>query len=242
MSTTTHRPAGAALLDLPGQTHVATGPLDINGMYLAHFAFRRDLDCFVRAAARTPVTETEVWQALGARWEMFSYVLHHHHAAEDEVLWPQLLALVDGEGDAEGRSTLEAMEAEHHLIDPLLTGCAEGFARMAERPDEETRGRLAGCVAETRDVLAQHLRHEETGALPIVQRLLPQEGWNRLEEAANSGTSFARTRFLVPWMADGLTRPQRRAAFATVGNSFRVLLWMTHRRYAAQTALAFRFA
>ncbi len=242
MSATTHRPAGTALLDLPGQTHVATGPLDINGMYLAHHAFRRDLDSFARAAARTPVAETEVWQALGGRWEHFSYVLHHHHAAEDEVLWRQLLALVDGEGDAEGRATLEAMEAEHHRIDPLLAGCAEGFARMAAGPDEETRGRLAGCVAGTRDVLAAHLRHEETGALPLVQRLLSQEGWNRVEEAASAGTSFSRTRFLVPWVADGLTRPQLRAAFATLGTSFRVLLWTTRRRYAAETALAFRHA
>jgi hypothetical protein len=241
MSTTTHRPAGTPLLDLPGQTHVAEGPLDLNGMYLAHHAFRRDLDSFARAAAATPVGATEVWTALGVRWERFGYVLHHHHSAEDEVLWPQLLDLVDAEGDAEGRATLEAMEAEHHLIDPLLAGCAEGFAAMADHPDERIRRELAGCVAETRDVLGHHLRHEETGALPIVQRLLPKAGWDAVEEAAGSGTSFQRMRFLVPWVADGLTRPQLDAAFATVGNAFRVLLWFTRPRYARETAVAFRY-
>lgn len=241
MSTAT-RTATRTLLDLPGQTHVARGPLDINGMYLAHHAFRRDLASFARAAAATPVAETAVWRALGVRWERFGHVLHHHHSAEDRVLWPQLLELVDADGDAEGRATLEAMEAEHHLVDPLLAGCAEGFARMAGRPDEAARRELAGCVAETRDVLAAHLRHEETGALPIVQRLLSQEGWDRVEEAAGSGTSFRRMRFVVPWVADGLTPEQLDTAFATVGNGFRVLLRLTRGRYARETALAFRFA
>ncbi|SOC48506.1 Hemerythrin HHE cation binding domain-containing protein [Blastococcus aggregatus] len=242
MSPIAHRPAGPALLDLPGQTSVAEGPLDLNGMYLAHHAFRRDLASFARAAAGTPVPEREVWRALGVRWERFGHVLHHHHSAEDEVLWPQLLDLVDGQGDADGRATLEAMETEHHLIDPLLAGCAEGFAAMAERPEEGTRQQLAGCVGRTREVLAHHLRHEEEEALPIVQRLLSQEGWDAVEEAAGSGTSIQRMRFLVPWIADGLTRPQLDAAFASVGNVFRVVLWGTRRRYARETSLAFRFA
>ncbi|RBY86271.1 hemerythrin domain-containing protein [Blastococcus sp. TF02A-30] len=242
MSTTTHRPAGPALLDLPGQTHVAEGPLDLNGMYLAHHAFRRDLASFAAAAAGTPVGEIDVWRGLAVRWERFSHVLHHHHTTEDDVLWPQLLDLVDADGDTAGRATLEAMEAEHQLIDPLLAACAEGFARMADRPDEETRSRLAGTTRQACDVLGEHLRHEETGALPIVQRLLPQEGWDRVEEAAGSGATFARTRFLVPWVADGLTPEQRDTAFSSVGNGFRVLLWFTRRRYARETALAFRYA
>ena len=91
-------------------------------------------------------------------------------------------------------------------------------------------------------MLADHLRHEETGALPIVQRLLSQEGWDAVEEAAGSGTGFARMRFLVPWVADGLTPSQLDAAFATVGRPFRVLLWATRGRYERETAIAFRYA
>jgi len=242
MSTTTHRPAGTALLDLPGQTHVADGPLDLNGMYLAHYAFRRDLASFAAAAEGTPPDETEVWRALAVRWERFSYVLHHHHTTEDDVLWPQLLELVDAEGDAQGRATLEAMEAEHDLIDPLLAACAQGFAAMAGHPDEQTRRRLAGTARQACDVLGEHLRHEETGALPIVQRSLPAEGWERVERAAGSGNSLRRTFFLVPWVADGLDRGQLDTAFASVGNGFRVLLALARPRYARETAVAFRHA
>src|SRR3712207_9068091 len=49
MTTTTHRPTTRSLMDLPGQRHVAEGPLDLNGMYLAHHAFRRDLGRFAVA-------------------------------------------------------------------------------------------------------------------------------------------------------------------------------------------------
>jgi hypothetical protein len=242
MSATTTRPTGTSLLDLPGQTHVAEGPLNLDGMYVAHHAFRRDLASFAAAAANTPVGETDVWRALGVRWERFGYVLHHHHTTEDDVLWPQLLELVDAEGDAAGRATLEAMAAEHDLIDPLLEACAAGFAAMAETPAETTRRRLAGTAAQAVDVLTEHLRHEETGALPIVQRLLPAEGWARVEEAAGAGAGLDRVLFLVPWMADGLSRDQLEAAFTSLGGPLRLIHRLGRRRYARGTAVAFRYA
>ena len=40
---------------LPGQTHVAEGPHDQTGMYLAHHAFRRDLANVESAVRHTPV-------------------------------------------------------------------------------------------------------------------------------------------------------------------------------------------
>src|SRR5687768_2233902 len=46
MSTATHRPATRSQMELPGQKHVAEGPLDLTGMYMAHHAFRRDLARF----------------------------------------------------------------------------------------------------------------------------------------------------------------------------------------------------
>jgi iron-sulfur cluster repair protein YtfE (RIC family) len=239
MTTTTHRPATGHLMNLPGQTHVAEGPLDLNGMYMAHHAFRRDLARFAAAARRTPVEDADVWRALAVRWEQFSGILHHHHTTEDAVLWPQLLDIVVG--DAEGRATLEAMEAEHELIDPLLAACAAGFAAMAQAPDAATRDRLADTAETARDTLSEHMRHEETAALPMVQELLPAEGWGRVEKAAGSGKSPKDLFFLVPWVADGLTEDQLQAAFRSVGQAFRVLLALTRGRYARREALAFRY-
>ena len=69
---------------------------------------------------------------------MFATALHHHHSGEDAGLWPLLLS----RADAAGRTLLEAMEAEHGEIDPILQACAAGFARLAERPDADARAAL----------------------------------------------------------------------------------------------------
>jgi hypothetical protein len=241
MSTITPTTTGR-LMTLPGQAHTAEGPLDLNGMYMAHHAFRRDLARFAVAARETPLEATDVWRALAVRWEQFSGILHHHHTTEDDVLWPQLLDVVDAAGDTEGRATLEAMEAEHELIDPLLRSCAAGFDSMARTPDAETRNRLADAAAATRDSLTHHLRHEETEALPLVQALLPAEGWERVEQAAGSGQSPRKLVFLVPWAADGLSPAQLETVLASLGGAFRVLLRLTRRPYERRERMAFRYA
>ena len=237
MSTTTTRPTTGHLMSLPGQQHVAEGPLDLNGMYMAHHAFRRDLARFAVAARQTPLEDADVWRALAVRWEQFGAILHHHHTTEDDVLWPQLLEIVD----AEGRATLEAMEAEHDLIDPLLASCAAGFAAMGQAPDAGTRDRLADTAATARDTLSDHMRHEETEALPLVQSLLSAEGWERVEKAAGEGKSASDLRFLVPWVADGLSPAQLEAAFRSVGQPFPIALALTRGRYARREAIAFRY-
>lgn len=167
---------------LPGQAAAPDGPVDLTMMLVVHHAFRRDLAAFADAAVRTPVRDRATWTALAARWELFSSVLHHHHTGEDEGLWPVLLERVDAVGDREGRATLEAMEAEHEQIDPLLEACAVGFARLAAVPDEPARAQLAAQLRAAQAHLAAHLRHEESGALPIVQAHLTAADWHRVEK------------------------------------------------------------
>ena len=239
MSTATpRRRAPGHQLDLPGQTSVAEGPLDLNGMYMAHHAFRRDLSRFAVAARQTPVEDVEVWRALAIRWAQFGSVLHHHHTTEDDVLWPQLLEIAD----AEGRATLEAMEAEHSVIDPMLAACAAGFAAMAEAPDAAIRNRLAASTETARDTLSDHMGHEEREALPLVQELLSAEGWQQVEKAAGSGKGLKDLVFLAPWIADGLTAEQLDTVVRMIGKPFKWLLAMTRGRYARQEAIAFRYA
>ena len=103
---------------------------------------------------------------------MFARILHGHHTAEDAGIWPFLLERVDA---AEGRSTLEAMSAEHRVIDPLLAACASGFRRMVVTPGSATRDALAQHVETARARLGEHLAHEERDAMALVQRHLTQD-------------------------------------------------------------------
>ncbi|NEK57563.1 hemerythrin domain-containing protein [Geodermatophilus sabuli] len=238
MSTTSASPRPQ--VTLPGQVHTADGPLDMSGMYVMHHAFRRDLDAFVAAVARTPVADGPTWRALSARWERFRVMLHEHHTIEDTTLWPPLLrhvASVDG-----ARATLEAMQAEHTTIDPALARCGELFAAMAARPDDATRERLAAQLATVRDDLTRHLAHEETDALPLLQAHLPEAEWAASERAAQKSFGLRDVAFLVPWAATGLTPEARDRAFATAGPTFRLAYRLTRRRHARREALAFRHA
>ena len=225
---------------LPGQTAAHPGPIDMTMMYVMHHAFRRDLEAFATAAGTTPAADRRAWRAMAARWETFSWALHHHHSGEDAGLWP---ALMD-RADDEGRATLEAMEAEHSEIDPILEACATGFGRLAKHADEDVRAALAVRLVAARERLAEHLKHEETEAIELIQRLLTPEDWERIEEEHfNKDIAFRDILPLVPWALHEVPAPIRRALFAKPGGTMHKVMWLlTRRRFERQQAAAFDHA
>ena len=234
---TTRRPEWPTQLRLPGQTAAPEGPVDMHVMYVMHHAFRRDLTAFAAAAQATPSADRETWRRLAARWELFARVLHHHHSGEDAGLWPLLME----RADEAGRETLEAMEAEHGEIDPLLSSCAEGFARLAEVDDDDARAALAVRLVATRERLAHHLEHEETEAIVLVQQHLTDADWLALEEEHfRKGLSPRDLFTMVAWAAYGIPEETQRQVFAQSGLLF-VVLWRLGRRgFARRERRTFR--
>lgn len=228
-------------LKLPGQVAAPDGPIDMKMMYLMHHAFRRDLDLFAAAVRATPAGESETWALLADRWDLFAEALHEHHTVEDAGVWPALVSL----GTAQDVATLEAMEAEHEEIDPLLEGCAAGLRRLAGHADEDARAALAVRVTAARESLRRHLAHEETDAIAIIQRLLSAEDWSRIEEehASTKGTPLAKVARLVPWVAYGVPRSALDRVFDEPGGrGFKVIWWCTRGRFAREHARTFRHA
>lgn len=232
------QPEWPVQLRLPGQTAAPEGPVDMTLMYVMHHAFRRDLAKFADAARHTPVEDRLTWRLLAKRWDVFSRTLHHHHSGEDAGVWPWLLE----HGDESDRETLEAMEAEHADIDPALRGCAEGIARLAEHADEDARAALAVRLAATKEALNRHLRHEETDAIAIIQRLMTPEDWHAVdEEHFKHGMPFSLVVELVPWATYGLTGEALDRAFAHAGAGFKLVWLATRGRFARREAKAFRY-
>lgn len=239
MTTNTTRPTHPTQLMLPGQAAAPEGPVDVHMMYVMHHAFRRDLRAFASAAAHTPIEDRATWRALAARFEQLGWVLHHHHTGEDTGLWP-LLRERCSTGEI---ATLDAMEAEHEEIDPLLEAAAAGFDRLGSDADEEARSALAAHLVAARESLGRHLAHEETEAMALVQRHLTQADWTHLEETAfKPGASLSRLAFLVPWVCEGVPAEIRDGLLASAPLPMRVVLRLAGPGFGRRERAAFRFA
>jgi Hemerythrin HHE cation binding domain len=237
-STSTH-----GQLTLPGQAAAPDGPVDLTPMFLMHHAFRRDLTTFAAAVRGTPVTDRRTWRALDQRWQRFATILHHHHSGEDRYIWPVLVAAVEKGGAPADRETLEAMEAEHSRIDPMLDSCARGFATLAERADETARTTLVADLTRTHQLLGAHLGHEERDALALVQRFLTPEDWARLDKQVGSGYPTKLIPFTLAWIMHGLPADGRAAAARFLGRPTTLLWSLAFRRPFERTErVAFRYA
>lgn len=238
-TTTTH----PEQLVLPGQAAAPDGPVDMFMMYLMHHAFRRDLARFAMAVPLTPVDDHATWRALAERWAKFAEILHKHHSGEDAGLWPFLLE----RADEEERVVLLAMEAEHDRIDPQLESCRHLLAQLAQAGPQQDRGRLRAQLsvrlAETRELLGHHLRHEESEAIAILQRHTTPEDWERIEEEhfddGKKDPGFLL--YACNWIAEDLSPAVLDGIFAKVGQGFRVVTWLGRRRFRRLEQRAFRY-
>jgi hemerythrin-like domain-containing protein len=212
-------------------------------MYVAHHAFRRDLDLLARAVPATPVGARATWRALHERYAVFAKALHLHHSGEDAGLWPLLLERVDAVGDRAARETLEAMESEHAAFDPLLTGCDAGLRLMAAGGDAADRAALAAVVVAARDALGRHLLHEETETIALIQRHLTQADWERVDEEHFKPhlPGLRELAVVVPWFCQGLPEDVRARGFADAGKGFTVLYLLTRGRFARHHRRAFAY-
>ncbi|RJL32589.1 hemerythrin domain-containing protein [Bailinhaonella thermotolerans] len=169
--------------------------LDMTMMFVMHDALRRELERIARITERGGDDPRLIMKS-AVGWEMFKRYLHAHHRAEDEALWPVMTELVAGRPD--DLALLEAMEAEHARIDPLLEAID---AALADR--ETGPARLGALVDELRAGLTGHLVHEETDALPLIDAVLGEEHWKGMAEAQRRRVGDDGPRYL-PWLLDDL--------------------------------------
>ena len=165
--------------DFATRARPAPGPVDFTVMYAAHDAFDRDLTRLTEAVRSGRTADP----AVRAGWATFKNQLHLHHTAEDVALWPALRRQVT---DPAQIAVLDAMEAEHARIDPLL---AQVDAALAAGHGAGGQGRPRNAsAAELADVLTGHMAHEEDEALPLVAAHLGAAGWAAFGRRAGRGT------------------------------------------------------
>jgi iron-sulfur cluster repair protein YtfE (RIC family) len=187
--------------------------LDMTMMYAAHDAFRRELGRLARITARGADDPQRILST-AAGWEMFKTYLRLHHTSEDQGLWPTMLpALASQQDDI---AMLEALEAEHQAIDPMLGAIDEALA------DRDAGPRRLGELLDTLSSrVSQHLSHEEREGLPLIDRTLSEEQWQFFSELHRKRMSAHVTRYL-PWLLDSVPEDQAAAILALLPEPVRL--------------------
>ena len=116
--------------------------------------------------------------------------LHHHHTAEDDLLWPKLLQRVP----EELAPLVHLMEQQHATVEALLDEIAQVLPRWRSRRRARS---IVPALADLHDRLyvhlVEHMDAEEERLLPIASRNVSQDEWEEMGAAARSGTPRSRS-------------------------------------------------
>ncbi|RCG28605.1 hemerythrin domain-containing protein [Sphaerisporangium album] len=189
-----------------------TSRLDMSMMLAVHDALRRDAERIARITARADDDPRRVLST-AAGWEMFKGYLRVHHTTEDDTVWPVMRRVLAGRAD--DLALLDAMEAEHGAVDPLLDAID---AALADR--DSGHERLGGLADGLVMVLTTHLRHEEAEALPLVDATMTEEQWRRFGEEHRARIGSGAPRYL-PWVLDGMDAAATAAILARMPEGLR---------------------
>jgi hemerythrin-like domain-containing protein len=160
---------------------ITTERVDTWEMVLVHRAFRRDfrmLPALVRAVAEGDTARAET---VGFHLALVADALHHHHTAEDDMLWPLLLDRATMHTDLINR-----MEAQHERVHEPLERIAALNPRWRAHARTADRDELADVIAQASVALDEHLTDEEQEILPLVSVHITQAEWNALGERGKS--------------------------------------------------------
>ena len=159
------------------------GTVDTFEMVVVHRAFRREFGRapgLIRKVADGDRGRSEI---VAEHLAFLTDGLHHHHAAEDELLWPVLLERV---GELDG-GLVHRMETQHQTVAALVARAGELLPSWRATADATIGEELANTFEKMSVALDEHLTDEEVEILPLcAQHLTPAE-WRAVGERGQEG-------------------------------------------------------
>jgi hemerythrin-like domain-containing protein len=200
---------------------------DIVGMQIAHRVMLRDLErttSVARDMARgdVPATRRRV-RAFVRHVDLMIESVHHHHLAEDEILWPVI------EQRAGAHIDLAALTEDHEALGPVLSDLRDALGRFASDPGRSTAGSVATCLEGVRSLLVEHIAEEERDTFPVIRRYLSLTDWRDVETRIRA--AGARMSFELPRVAAEATPDEMARLRAGAGPMIGLLLAVVSPRY-----------
>ena len=157
----------------------ATDLIDTRDMVCVHVFLRREFRLAAGVLREVRAGDRRRSRVVADHLEFITRFLHHHHTAEDELLWPRLLERVPDEL----APIVHLMETQHEAVDSLLQQINDLLPRLARigghRGPRPARRPIRRAVSR----LAEHLDAEEQRLLPLAARSVTLEEWHELGKA-----------------------------------------------------------
>ncbi|MDR7279592.1 hemerythrin domain-containing protein [Catenuloplanes atrovinosus] len=214
-----------------------TAGVDTWEMVMAHRLYRREFRILPAIIRGIPDGDHTRAALVGDHLDMVTTMLHHHHEAEDELLWPIMLDRVGLHADVVHR-----MESQHERLEGLLDRLGELNARWRATATAEVRDELADVLAQASPALDEHLDDEERDLLPLVPPHVSQQEWDALNaRARGAGPKDLRTAFAaLGAMLEDATPEEQRRFLAELPPPVRLLWRLFGRRSWARSRDAVR--
>ena len=207
-----------------------TRDADLLGIRIAHRIMRRDARRLAGLAAAWADGSDPL---LGRRRRVFGRWLeglcldiHHHHATEDDHLWPIL------ERHAGAEIDLAPLSDDHDALDPVLDDVRGAYtvAAAGGRVDP-----LAERLTFLADLLDEHIAEEERDMFPVILRYVPLADWTTVEQAARAGGPGIR--WVLPRIVEVATPEEYAQLTAAAPKPLLLLMRMLLPRYRREWRL-----
>src|SRR5918999_4349676 len=181
---------------------------DLRPSYLEHRAIRVDAVRLTDLVAASQPADASRLAALSAWYERYETAIHHHHRAEEAVIYPALLARDPSFAEANGE-----LEGEHRVLIDRLAVVRESLAALPaaaggsrwEREREEAVTAARALLA----IVQAHLDHEEAVAFPRYAAAFTAAEFDDLGRAAWKLVGASSIIFAGPWVLDHASPTER---------------------------------
>ena len=149
-------------------------PTDAFDMAIAHRAFRNGLNDALLLVRDVEAGDTARSAVVGAHLEFIVAALHHHHAAEDELIWPKLHARAPASAGDIARmeqAHLGIAGADAKVMSVLASWVTSADARLAQQ--------LAEALEDLSARVNEHLADEERNVVPLINQHITPEEWQK---------------------------------------------------------------
>jgi iron-sulfur cluster repair protein YtfE (RIC family) len=223
-----HSRSGARAKEIQ-MTAATTARPDTYEMVFVHNCFRRQFHALPGLVLGVQDGDTGRADTVVGFLTELTAMLHHHHSAEDELMWPLLLERAPMDS-----ALILRMEEQHERIAEIYQRAGAQAQVFAASAQARTGQELAQTLTDLAAGLDEHLVDEENHILPLVEDVVTVEEWEALGERGRAGMPKSRQLVYVGFLLQANTPERGREFLAHMPAPVRVLWALVGRRAFAR--------